>query len=512
MSPYLEILKSADRAATSVLLARLCSDDLGADELERMIESLTTLSDPRSFDPLIALVEDPDRPADIRRAVGRALRNMEHSTVEVPEERIRGWWQAGDAVLREHALLSMDAHDCPDIVEAVASDPNHPMQADALGQMDFGFGSHRHQEIKIRALAHPDPEVRAAGARGLLWDEPIRGEGPLIRATNDPVPEVAIEAIVTLNYYHTRRALHCLEQHINHPDARVREEARTSYDEIRISIQAGLARGGVQVAERIRRWLGPMLEVLNFTEEELQPEPSNRSPRPREETVSPRTEAEILTRLENPDTSPVILSEVIGDLLSLSPSDWGRNRITPLLLNHFDPFVRQRTVSILTRWQDESGLLRLARDPSFAVRKSALYWLGDLPHPNPAIAELAWQYLQDPTLFASGLTEPLQTYVAHAPREEAVPRLVSIARNTTSREEIRSTAIWQLERLGATDELIGLLPLLSEEPQVSWSVHLAMLSAIKELKLPVPDLSRFEEVDHLEVQWALGELESATTR
>jgi HEAT repeat protein len=509
MSPYLEILKSADRAATPVLLTRLRADDLGDDELELMAESLATLSDPRSFGALLELLEDIRRPVPIRRAVGRSLRNMEHSTVEVPEGRIRGWWQASDAVLREHALLSMDAHDCPDLVEAVASDPNHPMQADALGQMDFGFASRRQQEIKIRALSHPNPEVRAAGARGLLWDEPIRGEEPLIRATDDPVPEVAAEAINTLQYYPTRRVVTCLERHLTHPDPRVREDAEESYGCLRGSILARLVDRCEAVSRRVRRWLGPTLETLHFADEELRPEPSESGTRLAESNVPARTEAEIVARLTDLDTSPLILSEVLDDITALSISEAGQNRITELLLNHFDPFVRGWAVSILSRWQDEQGLLRLARDSSFAVRKSAIYWLSRLPNPNPAIGELAWQYLRTPTLFSCALTEPLQTYVAHAPREEAIPRLVSIALDAENREELRSTAIWQLERLGAADELTGLLPLLQEEPQVTWRLHLAVLSAIKEVKLPVPDLSRLEEVDNLDVQWALGELEAA---
>ncbi len=49
-----------------------------------------------------------------------------------------------------------------DIIVAVASDDGHPLQRMALVCMAFGFDEPGHQPVKIRALAHPDPDVRDA--------------------------------------------------------------------------------------------------------------------------------------------------------------------------------------------------------------------------------------------------------------------------------------------------------------------------------------------------------------
>ena len=126
---------------------------------------------------------------------------MSYLVADVPEATLRRWWREGDAVLRRHALLCMDAIDCPDIVLAVAKDATHKLHAEALGRMMFFFEMLEHQAIKIAALAHPEARVREVAACVVLYDEPVRAEEPLIRATGDPVSEVAAEAANTLEYY-----------------------------------------------------------------------------------------------------------------------------------------------------------------------------------------------------------------------------------------------------------------------------------------------------------------------
>src|SRR5947209_19818959 len=102
------------------------------------------------------------------------MRAGQYLVPDVPEATLRRWWREGDAVLRRHALLWMDAFDCPDVVLAVASDPGHPFHDEALGQMTFHFDRPEQVDLKIAALAHPDPRVRETAATILFWDEPVR--------------------------------------------------------------------------------------------------------------------------------------------------------------------------------------------------------------------------------------------------------------------------------------------------------------------------------------------------
>ena len=44
-----------------------------------------------------------------------------------------------------------------------------------------GIEQPRFQALKVRALSHPDPDVRATAASTLLWDEPVCAELALLR-------------------------------------------------------------------------------------------------------------------------------------------------------------------------------------------------------------------------------------------------------------------------------------------------------------------------------------------
>ena len=80
----------------------------------------------------------------------------------------------------------------------------------------------------------------------------------------------------------------------------------------------------------------------------------------------------------------------------------------------------------LAAWRDAKGLFTLLSDPSFGVRKSAMYHLGTLP-PSPAIAERAWAHLNRADVPGVHATETLNTFSRHARRNMAIPRLAAIA-------------------------------------------------------------------------------------
>jgi hypothetical protein len=62
-----------------------------------------------------------------------------------------------------------------------------------------------------------------------------------------------------------------------------------------------------------------------------------------------------------------------------------------------------------------------------------------------------------------------------------------------------------LERLDAAGAVAQLAPLLRERPAVTWSLHIALLSALAKLRLPWPDVYHLRGVDNLHLQAALAE-------
>src|SRR5262245_27313831 len=232
MIPYARIIEEANRRWTPQLLARLTTPGLGEEELDQLRDALTAVADPRTVAPLEAVVGSAADPDDVRRVASYALR-MSELSYEPPEEVVRRWWHEGDEMLRRHALLSMEAFCCPDIVRQIARDPAHPLQARALGLMQFRFDRRDDQAIKIAALGHPDPEMRELAAWVLFWVEPVYAEDALLDATHDPVVAVAAEAANTLEYYPTKRVLRRMHELLEHPDEKVREAADDSFESLR---------------------------------------------------------------------------------------------------------------------------------------------------------------------------------------------------------------------------------------------------------------------------------------
>jgi hypothetical protein len=164
MIPYADIAEPGDRRWTAPLLARLDAADLPEGELDDLVWALQAISDARSFATLEAILVDLARPPKVRETAGSVLGCMQYLVVEEPEEKLRRWWQEGDAVLRRYALSCMDAVACPDIVLEAATDRSHELHAQAIGCMAFNFDLPEHTRIKIAGLTHPDPKVRAAAA------------------------------------------------------------------------------------------------------------------------------------------------------------------------------------------------------------------------------------------------------------------------------------------------------------------------------------------------------------
>ena len=64
-------------------------------------------------------------------------------------------------------------------MRAVAADPAHPLRTTALGRMTFYFDAPADLELKVTALADPNPAVHEVVAAILFWDEPVAAVRPL---------------------------------------------------------------------------------------------------------------------------------------------------------------------------------------------------------------------------------------------------------------------------------------------------------------------------------------------
>jgi HEAT repeat protein len=497
--PYADIIEQADRSWTTRLLKRLHAADLADDELATLVDALQAVSDPRSVGPLESILCDGERPGFVREAASAVLGGMQYLVLDVPQAKLCRWWHEGDLLLRRHALLCMGGIDAPDIVLQVASDPCHDLHADAIGRMTFFFELPQHEAIKIAALSHTDPKVRAAAASVLLWDEPVAAELPLIQATGDPVPEGAAEAANTLAYYPSLKTIRCLHGLLDHPNDKVRQEALESYQEIRGALLSHLRDKDRRVAE----WLRPVWDLLAFTEQELLPEEDESPSARRQEPSEVKPVADLLALLADADSSPRVLGELFWSHNWRASPDEDRRRLRPVLLTHPDPLVRERAALCLEAWQDVPGLVELVRDSDLGVCKAAMYRLGQLS-PAAGIAALAWEHLHRKDVLGVHATETLDTFVRHADANDAVRRLGWIAGDHGYQEGLRVAAISHLADLGASEVVGQLAGLLAEPPEITWALHIALLDAIAELGLPRPDIGHLRNVDNLHVQTAVA--------
>lgn len=499
MIPYDDITKTADRGWTIRLLDRLATPNLPNEELDDLIAALQAVSDTRALNSVEALVCDTTRPAGIRRAASSVFRGMQYLVPDVPDAKLRLWWNEGDAILRRHALLCMDACDCPEIVLTVARDARHELHAEALGRMMFFFDLPEHEAVKIAALDHTQAWVREVAATVLLWDEPVRAEEPLIRVTADPVPAVAAEAANTLEYFPSLKTIRCLHGLLDHPDEKVRQEAQESSAAIRSCILHYLCSKNRRVAAHIRNWLRPVWDMLAFEDEELHPEADKVSPTRRTEAKEALPISHLLSLLTDRDTSPRVLADSLWNNGWPAYGEKERKRLRPVLMTHPDPLVRERATLALEAWRDISGLIDLVRDPDGAVNKSAMYRLGQL-RPAPGIAELAWEHLHRPHVLGTHAIETLAAFVQHAAPEIAVQRLLWIAGDHGRREELRVASVHHLAELAATEEMEQLAGQLLEPPAVTWALHIALLNAFTDLNVPLPQIGHLREADNLYVQ------------
>jgi hypothetical protein len=122
------IVAELDRSACFALLEQVAGPAVSEDDCGQVAYALEMLADPRSVAGLVVLGEDRSRPADVRWA---ALEVLTRSGLCPEGEALRRWWQSGDELLRERALIEAERAEA-DIVGPVARDPAHPLHAAAI--------------------------------------------------------------------------------------------------------------------------------------------------------------------------------------------------------------------------------------------------------------------------------------------------------------------------------------------------------------------------------------------
>lgn len=485
--PHDEICEHGDRSWTMRLLEALKDPKLAEKERDEVVSSLEAIDDPRSIEPLTTLLTDTLIAPEIREAAGSVLIGLGR----LPDrDTLVQWWHQGDEVLRHTALSGFDVENA-EIVFPIASDPDHPYYLDAISTLGFGFEMPEYQELNIKALSHHNPQVRKTAATNLLWSEPVKAEGPLIEATHDSDTDVAVEACYALAWYPTQRTLrHLKEIAETHTDEVVRDQAQLSFENVRHDLIFRLE----CEYEYMRQWLEPVWDILEYREtgpsESLDLEDPESIP----------TLQEIIAIIDNPDAT-------LDDLRSLFwKSNWkgfpeqARAELAVRFINHSSYTVREHASDILSEWNDQAGLMRLAEDTDFMVRKSAIYHLGKTTTPSPKAAALLWELLEHD----HRTTEALETYAKHEKPGKAIPRLYAIANNVGETEDFRATAVSSLDDLHAIEEIKSLLRFLKDEPPVTWSLHIMLLNVAENLNITPPSLSHLREVDNANLQESLA--------
>ncbi len=499
--PHEQICDTEDRSWTFALVDEVGSASASEAERDEAVGTLACLEDFRSIGPLTAVLEDLDFPGSIRGAAAQVLVGFDDSTTG---ERRRRWWESGDLVKMEHALRLMERSEA-DIIVAVAANDRHPLQRVALVGMAFDFDEARYQSVKIRALAHPEADVRDDAAWVLMWDEPVAAEEPLVSAASDPFSDVAASAVSTLQYYPSRRVLRVLAELAETKDEQVRAEAVKSFDANQSRFEYLATYGDPQQVTLLRDWMEPVADLVRWPADVQDRDVFSPPGKPSRIAMS---ECDLLALLAEPDGEWRAKKETLRQV------DWERYavgeraRLCKALTVHPDPVVREIATTPLAAWSRNDELLALTADPSFSVRKSAMYRLGLVPR-DSTLADVAWDYM----LAAGGTTagEALRTYVAHADAREAKERLSEMAW-TNGRETIRTQAIVCLADLGSVRELERLVPLLRETPRVSWATHIEIIDGLRELGLPEPDLEHLASVDNLELMHSIVALRCASRR
>ncbi|MBX3149487.1 hypothetical protein KF728_04955 [Candidatus Obscuribacterales bacterium] len=475
------------------------------DDIEDLIGTLQVLDDYRILSPLTSILEDRSAKPNLREGASEILSGC--TTAESANER-RNWWNSQDPILMRHAILVAERSEM-DIIEEVANNPQHPFYADAIEKLGVRFEEPRFQLLKIRALSDSRANVRACAASAILWDQPISAEAGLLRLAQEDDDEAAAEALDALAYYDSQSALISIHEMLKTGPIARRERYAEVFEDVRDDFLSAFKRlrgTNASAATIFKAWLSPVWETLALTDADFSPEQTTENESAKARSRKPErfttTIDEVMERFDNADGMWSDRWNYIGSIDWSSFSSEERLLIIKYFSQHADWSVREVSCSALGRLRASDALLGFLHDEVFAVRKMAAYYIREVPTEH-RIAKHLWEMLIGAKIAGVNATETLESYVVHSSDADIDERLCDLAK-TDQRESVKYTAIGQLKKREARQHVESLLPILDDEPLITWSAHQYLLSACLDLQIPVPQAERLAGIDDLHLQESLA--------
>jgi HEAT repeat protein len=571
-----EISETMDRSWCSALVEALADPALPSDQRRPLERTLADLDDPRLVEPLLAILNDHKRPNQVFDSVVDVL--SECGVLASWSARTSGqpdiaskWIRSDNSYLRRLGFSLGNRADRQAIDEFISEvfDPAQTGEEEritrmraclpaAVSAMAFGFEEPEYQARKVSLLDHHDPEVRAAAARTLLWDEPNFAEYPLIAATRDADPNVVTDALDVLRYYPTLAVRNVLVTAT--ADAQTLQQ-RQMADQSLASLDEDLHReldglnDDPNQLPTTKAWFAELRRVLSVGlplstdeihfesspgEAENQPTtgvateaiaqdqkiPGSADP----SSPSASIEAEILLRAagalhSSPPTKPGgVWDAAMAQSLHEPDGQWAQKlrwleKLGPeaipsvakasfceVLAQHPDPNVRYRGTRILAGCNRTDLLLAGLQDPVGGVRKSASYELHDVS-PSQEVADAVIAPVLSGEIGGTRASESVRTWARHAfalNPEQAGETALALAEDR--RESVRHAAINQIVAFGAPGKT--LVKFLRADPLVTWAVHSTVITSRHMLGISdrsaLSALDQYLDVDNLWLQLALA--------
>jgi len=556
MFPYESIQKNADCSWTLKLVDAIAAGEFRDDELERINSTLESLGDWRAVAPLKALMLNDKLPEKVRAAAAEALNGLPSDETEAQR---REWFASGDAVLMRYAIWTGEGTE-QDIYLALATDPNHPLHKDGIDAIQY-YDYAVYQDLLIKALDHPDAEVRKVAARGLIWDEPWRAEEPLLRIAAQDIAEVASEALDTLCYFESKRVLSEL--------SKLKEDGRAEHkvhcENVIYWVCEEIARSLSHISDEQRAFVDAYLEpVAHILESAGEDDDDEDEDAGEDEEEDQDNDQEKDADLENsdgdeaesqleqkhepdgkdsqPDSSAtgddesepesyLTAQAAIEAIETIGLSQDGRrvlegaikwnefseaDRLTmaDYLTGHLAPAIRCMSIDPLIEWQMFDRVVALIDDQAQAVARAAQFKLKKIPR-DESLAPKLWHIFKSGRWCGSALIEVFDSFLAHAPEEGLNDLLAELFWND-QRDAIKLQVIWALSKRESYSVLESFFPYLQRQPLINWAVHALIIEefsrAPNTAALQSLDLSHLKEVDDFGLQLSLAGLEVLRAR
>lgn len=501
MIPFEDIKIYEDRSWTLRLVEMLIAGD--APERDKIVETLSELIDDRIAPILTPIVLDTTLPADLRDAASIVASNQ--CTNEGTATRL-SWWQSGDEILQRHAIrCAEELEEEEEFVYKLASDPTGPFYKTAIQKLEYLC---RYEERYLRlssiALSDPDPQIRQQAAKNLLFPQPIFAEPDLIKATLDPVAEVAEEALVTLSYYKSQTAIRHIFEVQNFSSDTCTFDIDAIRQEVLSNVILNLERLQNQPAayKYYDQWLEPIRDLLAL----YRPQSGETIPSINPNKVAPEKIDcdQVIALLQDPDSERIQLNSRFYYHIDWHAFDESsRERLRAFFMSEKDAHAAQMGVAAMAAWHDTDNLLKLSRHWCGDLARSAAYSLKFCP-PSLAAAERLWAMVCDKTNRATRVEEILQSFAHHCDKTKLPNILLDLALHD-ERRSLQHAATYLLSE-NKPERLPELMPLLSIPSNIDYDLHALILRQLSyaEIKVPRSVIAKLSEVDDFDLQMEIA--------